>query len=126
MIGRSAFCDCTSIDKVELPFGITEIQYYVFAGCSFSEIKLPSNLSKIHKSAFEYCRKLTAIDIPNSVTIIGQFAFRGCTALKNVNIPDSVESIDDTVFKECPNLEDVRMSSKTSAKLLSQSHKNQS
>lgn len=75
----SAFVDCTSLGKIDLPEGIEEIGYQAFYGC----------------------KKLNNVTIPSTVTKIGASAFAGCKALGKVNIGENVTEIADDAFNEC-------------------------
>lgn len=70
------FEDCTSLDNIILPQGLTSIENNTFKGC----------------------KALSNISIPNTVTSIGVNAFYQCTALKDVTIPASVKRINDRAF----------------------------
>ncbi|MBO6247690.1 MAG: leucine-rich repeat protein [Bacteroidales bacterium] len=51
-------------DKAFIPFGVSEIEWGAFAGCT----------------------GLKSIEIPNSVTSIGSYAFSGCTGLTEISL----------------------------------------
>jgi hypothetical protein len=65
-------------------------------------IILPFPLTGIGRYAFAGCVYLTGVIIPNSVTSIGEGAFSGCTSLSSVTIPDSVLFIGDLAFSNTP------------------------
>jgi hypothetical protein len=58
-IDYGAFCDCTSLES----------------------INIPSSLKNIGEEAFANCTSLSSIVIPDSVTSIGKNAFYNCTSL---------------------------------------------
>lgn len=78
----------SSIKKVEIRNGITDIGDYAFFGCT----------------------NLTSVIIPNSVTRIGDYAFRFCTSLKSISLPDSVTTVGRSAFAGCLSLAGVTMS----------------
>ena len=51
-------------DKAFIPFGVSEIEWGAFAGCT----------------------GLKSIEIPNSVTSIGSYALSGCTGLTEISL----------------------------------------
>lgn len=72
---------------------------------------IPSNVTSIKASAFEYCINLNSIEIPPSVTSIEDYAFEYCTSLSNIEIPEGVTSIGERAFYYCVNLNSINISS---------------
>ena len=75
VIGEGAFKDCTSLESIDIPNSVTEIDGYAFGGCT----------------------SLESIDIPNSVTEIGEVAFEDCTSLKSIH--STIEKVDGVVIE---------------------------
>lgn len=82
-----------TIDKAD------ELPQYVFEGCKFVSISLPTSINKISESALSNCYSLTSITIPNSVTSIGNIAFFNCSSLVSITIPESVTSIGQYAYR---------------------------
>lgn len=101
----NTFIGCTSLTKVKLPKGLTEIPNYTFDGCkSLTKIsRLPATVTKIGENAFYGCRSLEEIEIPAGVTEIPKGTFCGCRSLKTIEMP-GVTKIGDMAFACCPNL----------------------
>jgi hypothetical protein len=58
----NAFNGCSSLNKVYIPDGVTEIQKFAFAGCStMTSLRLPSSLIAIGAAAFDECTSLRYI-----------------------------------------------------------------
>ncbi len=98
-----------SIESVEIPDSVTEIQDYAFAGNSnLSKVKLPKNLKIIGNNAFWNCPKLTSIELPATLKKIGVYAF-SATGLTSVKIPSSttLTTLDQFVFFQSKNLKEV-------------------
>ena len=76
-----------------------------------TSLTIPSSVTSIGESAFEYCRSLTSLTIPSSVTSIGGSAFQGCSGLTSLTIPSSVTSIDWYAFQGCSGLTSLTISS---------------
>lgn len=72
---------------------------------------VPSTVTAIDSSAFNYNSKLTSLTIPDSVTSIGGSAFSGCTVLATVNMGAGVDSIGTNAFSNCTALEQFTVSS---------------
>ena len=73
-------------------------------GKTYTSYAIPSSVTNIGDSAFEYCNSLTSITIPNSVTSIGNKAFYRCSFLTSITIPDGVTSIGYSAFYYCIGL----------------------
>lgn len=82
---------CSSLEEIEIPNSITEIDGQTFFGCSsLKNIKIPLSVKHIRANAFCYCSSLESIKIPKSVQL-GINVFNGCSILKNVSaIEDSL------------------------------------
>ncbi|MBR2876068.1 MAG: leucine-rich repeat protein, partial [Clostridia bacterium] len=75
-IERTAFYDCSSLEKITIPNSVTSIAYWSFMACSsLSEVNLPESLKTIGYEAFCNCTSLTSVTIPGSVTSIVDGAF---------------------------------------------------
>ena len=85
VIGRMAFFGCSGLMSLNLPAGITEIDYGAFALCSgLTSLTLPAGITSIGSYAFYDCRGLTSLTLPVGITEIGDRAFDGCSGLKEV------------------------------------------
>lgn len=113
------FENCTSLEHVKLPAGLTSLPRYTFSGCtSLQSVDMPSALISIGYDAFKDCSSLTSIEIPDGVTTIGYSAFEGCSSLTEVILPDTVTSLgyntydsSGEAFADCTSLESVKLSS---------------
>ncbi len=98
-IFRSAFEKCGSLKNVTLPARITEgdqygayIESQAFADCTAIEsIIIPEGITKVDYEAFRGCINLTTVTIPKTVKQIGDAAFAGCNALTTVNFGGTME-----------------------------------
>ena len=96
------------IKEINIPNGITRIEYHAFEGCtSLVNITIPNSVTSIGAYTFFGCTKLANITIPNSVTSIGDSTFVDCTSLKSITIPKSVTSIGSYAFSSCKNLANI-------------------
>ena len=92
------FGECRSLTSFNIPKGITEIPAYAFAATKITSIDIPSNITKIGESAFEFSFKATSLTIPDSVTEIDKKAFRGCTGVKSFELPKNVTKLNGNPF----------------------------
>jgi hypothetical protein len=110
-IGDRAFSE-SNIKRVEIPEGVTEMEYGVFRVCEQLEsVKFAKNckITDIKTETFEACYKLTDVQIPKGVTHLGQFAFSWCRELKSVTIPKGLTEIEEWAFNYCQNLTDIKV-----------------
>ena len=114
IIGKYAFCGCSSLTSVIIPSSVTEIEKYAFWGCSsLINVNISSSVTEIGEDAFENCSSLTSVNIPSSVTSIGMYAFYKCSSLTSVNIPSSVTEIGKDAFKGCSGLKSIYVYAET-------------
>ena len=110
-IGDSAFRNCSKIESVTIPEGVTRIGCDAFSGCySIQSITFPESLKDIDEDAVCSCRKLAHIVIPSGVTNIGENAFARSDSLTEIRIPVSVIRIGDYAFRGCGGLERIEVS----------------
>ena len=108
------FHGCSSLKKIEIPEGVTEIPSYAFNGCDYlEEVVLPSTLTRIGECAFYGCSGLKAIEIPESVSAMGNSAFQGCSGLSEIVLPGALETIPYYSFNGCTGLRSVTVSEGT-------------
>lgn len=103
---KSAFDNCSTLEKVVLPNSLIYIGVAAFQNCrNLKEIKLPPNLTRIKSYTFNGCSKLKRITLPNRVTVIESYAFRSCIKLKKIKFGKSLEIIGGEAFEWCESLE---------------------
>ena len=99
------FSDCTNLEEVILPEGLTLLYSYMFSGAtSIKHITLPSTLKSIN-SAFEQCSGLLELELPSGLTQLG--SMYGCSSLKSLVIPEGVTKVDS--FQGCTQLESITL-----------------
>ena len=128
-IGNYAFNNCTSLESITIPEGVTKIGYGAFNGCkNLSEVVLPDSLTALDNYAFEYCTALTDITLPaglttandafyksgltsatfkDGMTKIPSGIFSDCSEFKSITFPTTVTEIDDYAFNNCTSLESI-------------------
>ncbi len=104
-IGGNAF-NCTSLEEIHIPAGVTSIPTYAFAnskGNQVDPVKIifdGDKVTSIGSNAFSYCN-YESIELPASVTSIAAYAFSNNSNLKEIKIdavtPPSLANVD--VFK---------------------------
>lgn len=98
------------VEKVIIKEGTESIKDGAFIGFKkVKEIKIPSSVKTIGKSAFRSCHSLESIEIPEGVTKIEKETFWGCGKLKSVILPKSLKEIGNQAFWSCDNLETIEL-----------------
>lgn len=90
-IEANAFNGCESLETINLE-GVTTIANGAFAGCGFTHIRIPDNMTEIPAELFKGCTKLNTVDF-NKTEIIGEQAFRDCISFTDIVIPETVREI---------------------------------
>lgn len=91
-IGKHAFYDCYSLNRITIPNSVTTIGFGAFANCTnLFSITIPDSVTSIGFAAFEGCTNLTNITIPTSVTEIEKYAFSSCPSLTKINFKGTVK-----------------------------------
>lgn len=104
-IGMGAFED-TSIEHIEIPLSVIEIDPLAFAGSKLKEIILPDSVNSVRNGAFHSCQQLEKVDL-GSTDILGGDVFGDCTYLKEAILPSNLRSLDPSVFHDCTRLEEI-------------------
>lgn len=107
-ISDAFFSDCSNLNNIILPYGISTIGKSMFKNCSnLDVVGIPYSVSSIDAQAFYDCTKLITLAIPDSISSIGNEAFSGCSQLAHIVIPNSVTEIGNGIFNGCINLYDL-------------------
>lgn len=107
-IAKEAFKNCSSLESVIIPEGITDIKDYAFYQCtSLKNISLPDTLLSIGNQCFYKAISLQAIDIPENTTSIGYSAFEDCVTIQELVFPKNSKQISQSIAKGCTNLRTV-------------------
>lgn len=97
------FINCTSLEKVIIPKGVTSINTSAFSGCTgLKSITIPITVTGIEARAFEECSNLTEVTIPSSVTDVDSSIFDKCDNLvkvtNNSNVAVALYKYNDMVW----------------------------
>ena len=135
-IYSNTFKNHTSMESIEFPDSLEEIDYYAFEGCNaLSSIVLPDSAeikASLRDTALysnpEFCEnnaiyindRLVETDykkvsgeftVREGTRIIGNSAFADCQSLEKVTLPDSVTTIGEYAFADCYALTQVNIPS---------------
>ena len=110
MIGEGAFSNCSSLDNISIPEGISIIEDTAFFDCSnLKSIDIPKSVTEISDGAFSGCTSIQNIDIPDNISRIGSQSFSGCSSISNLTIPEDIKMIGESAFSNCTSLESVSL-----------------
>lgn len=127
VIGRGAFCGCTSLTSVTFPSSEIGIEgghdYYsssgfrepwpcgVFQNTGLKSITIPDNVTSTGEATFSACDSLTTVIIGKGIDTIGESAFERCPLLTTVVLPDSLTMLSSEAFRECKSLTSITLPS---------------
>ena len=87
-------------------YSINQDSLFICPGSKSGSISIPSTVTYIGSSSFDYCYNLTGtLTLPASLKTIGAYAFYYCTGLTgNISLPSTITTIDDGAFYGCTGL----------------------
>ena len=89
---------------------VTRIGKSAFDFCTdLTSVEIPGSVTYIGVRAFADCRQLTTIEIPNSVKYIAEQAFQRCKGLTSATLPNKLKSINCVTFNECVHLASIEI-----------------
>ena len=104
-IGASAFYNCTTLTRLQLPASTSAIGAGAFGRCtSLSSFKIPQRVTTISSNMFNDCTGLTTVQLHENVRIIGDNAFSGCENISAITLPEGLDSIGSYAFSGCYGL----------------------
>lgn len=112
-IGYCAFGRTYSLNKLELPRTITNIDQLAFFGCGLEKFVFPPSVASVSERLFDGSGDLVEVQLHDAIDTIEACAFSRCKKLRKINIPDSVRSIGTRAFAECPELKEIHIPSST-------------
>lgn len=109
-IGKGAFEENESVEKIIVPKGVELIEKNAFKGCiSLEEAVLPESCTNIGVSAFEDCKILRKLNLPQNLTALSRKLLKNCKSLENLDIPSGVAKIEDQALYYCESLSDITL-----------------
>lgn len=68
-ISENLFTDCSSLESVEIPNSVTEIEAQAFEGTAIKELKIPESVTTVGETVFRFT-KIEKLYLPESLTSI--------------------------------------------------------
>lgn len=109
-IGEYAFANNPSLSTISFPNSITKIGKSWFEGCTKLSTVSMAGITKIEENAFKNCTSLKTIDL-SQVREIQSGTFNGCTSLDNINLNINIDTLEPYTFADCTSLSSISMSS---------------
>ncbi len=108
-IQNNAFYNCASLEAINIPSGVETIGAQAFMGCKNTTFTLEEGFAPttLGNGAFRDCKKLTTIDFLANVTTIENNTFWGCEGLVSISIPSHITKINTYAFASCSNLNEI-------------------
>lgn len=104
-IDAKAFYDCTSLESIAVPDGVTEIGESAFEdNSSLISVTVPASVKTIGSSVFEGCTSLVNVTLAKDLSVLGKDMFKECSALETITLPSIVTEIPTYFLAECENL----------------------
>ena len=121
-IGESAFRNCINLRKVNIPAGVSLLEFGVFSGCeSLTELlEIPFNEKNYFGYFFgAYSYKDNETSVPEAlktVTLragssVSDYAFANCVYITDIVLPDGLLSIGAYAFMKCTSLRNIKIPS---------------
>ncbi|MDE7182413.1 MAG: leucine-rich repeat domain-containing protein [Clostridia bacterium] len=107
-VGSYAFHNCTALEEVNLPEGITHVGENAFYGTAITSFN-GNSLESIGGNAFSNCGNLKTFRLEGNTALksIGGSAFYGCESLQKIAIPADITELPSGVFSGCKSLEKI-------------------
>ena len=103
-LGGYAFFGCYPLVLDRLPASLRVIGSAALAETSIERLEIPSGVTEIGDRAFEFMRKLKSVTIPDGITELKDGLFESCDLLESVVLPDSITKIGEQAFSLCHSL----------------------
>ncbi|MBO5933533.1 MAG: leucine-rich repeat protein [Bacteroidaceae bacterium] len=84
---------------------VTSIGYTAFQRCKkITAVIIPNSVTEIGRYAFSECTGLTSVSLSQGVKTLREYAFAGCTSLTSITIPENISVIEEFAFNSCTAL----------------------
>ncbi len=104
-VGWGAFYDCASLKTVVLPTKWLYVSPYAFYGCA--SLEAVTAINTVSEGVFSHCKSLSLFPVADGAEVISEDAFYHCYGLVDITIPESVTTIEPLAFRSCYNLKRV-------------------
>jgi len=86
-IGKTAFCNCTSLTELVIGNNVDVIGQQSFYGCTkLVKLTIADKVTEIGVEAFAQCKELTQIIFGKIISVIDDESFKGCNSLNHIEI----------------------------------------
>ena len=110
-IGKGAFAYCRNLEEAEIS-GVSVLESELFAGCSsLRKVTVSEGVSEIGRRCFDECVSLESFDFTN-IRAIGERAFERCDSLREINLNGADTGYH--AFADCSGLKTITTDSASS------------
>lgn len=136
-IGSECFYKNLTLNEIDLPTTVHQIEKRAFYGCSYlyeflSDVSFTSvgsyafynctrlknapalDVDAVEEGTFIGCKALTEVTMTDQVQSIGEYAFSNCSNLKDLVLPEQLLTIGNYAFNNCVSLTEVNIPSTVS------------
>ena len=110
---QGPFMECTSLERITIPNGVTAIWCDAFKGdTALTIVNLPASLKTVYSNAFNGCTNLSSVNFhkDSSGIILQASAFQDCRSLKSFDFSKIGDMLSNgSIFKNCTSLEKVEI-----------------
>lgn len=108
-IEENAFFECRNLRSVRIPASVKTIGARAFGWCNLLHLTLPPGLKRVALAAFQHNTGLRSVIVPESVDTIDELAFHQNDSLQSITFLPGLESIGASAFYDCPSLQTVEI-----------------
>lgn len=97
-VGKEAFKDCASLERVEFKGKEIEFGEGVFSSSGLRSFSFPEETEHIPTSFFSDCKRLSLVSLPKGYRTLGSLCFSGTKSLRAIDLGFSIKEIPDGCF----------------------------
>lgn len=105
-IGYESFYN-SALRNIKIPSSVRRIGKSAFESASLVKVEFSKGLIFIGEKAFAHNAELESIELPQSLRFLDYACFSNCYSLKKIDLPSSLISLGGFTFRYCGSIEDI-------------------